>query len=479
VLRKNLPEGESLTPLALTRRAALPGLLKKLDSQVKVGLEGLRYAPILINAGHRSVEDSRMIPLSRARQAERGIGSHPLTIHDAGQTIIFDQSHIFFDGAWGAALAEILTNEALAWAVYFNSLPDPRPGVEPRHFVFHFHSQEQDAIRNAPKVTPEAAAESEAVHLKAILGLRKIFKQRNDLIQLTVNDLLVLYRAVHAVMYRPSEQLVKEIADLRIAMNGDRAAAEALSKVLEAIQGEARENPAILIPIDASQRSPRDRLYPLNFEVPLTELDLLDLHRRTLAALQAYQIGSEGDRDQVYHAFDELQRLYLATLAGFGAVLSRAKEIALTGETASVGTIKMLAYLPVPVQRMLEAIPSRFDSLNDLIKGREVFSNVGSVASTSTLIRFITAKDDNDKKTLAWGVMTDAKGTLRITLRDFRPHVALLCAAGLHDLADRIAQDYLDAYSGGLNRFVRELQRITLASRETRLAMGGMQAATE
>jgi hypothetical protein len=140
------------------------------------------------------------------------------------------------------------------------------------------------------------------------------------------------------------------------------------------------------------------------------------------------------------------------------------------GEGASVGTIKLLAHMPTPLQRLLDQIPGRFDILNDIIKGREVFSNVGAVAPSSTLTRFITAKDDNDKKTLAWGVITDAQGVMRISLRDFRPHVGLLVAIGRKDLAVRIAQDYLDTYAHGLNAYVRDLRRITLASRETRLA---------
>ncbi|UCG82350.1 MAG: hypothetical protein JSW38_09115, partial [Dehalococcoidia bacterium] len=107
--------------------------------------------------------------------------------------------------------------------------------------------------------------------------------------------------------------------------------------------------------------------------------------------------------------------------------------------------------------------------LNDLIKGREVFSNVGAVAPSSTLTRFSTAKDDNDKKALAWGVITDKDGVMCITLRDFRPHVGMLEACGRKDLATRIAQDYLEIYAHGLNDFVRDLRHITLTSRETRL----------
>jgi len=126
-----------------------------------------------------------------------------------------------------------------------------------------------------------------------------------------------------------------------------------------------------------------------------------------------------------------------------------------------------LAHMPPALQRMLDHIPSSIEILNDIIKGNEVFSNVGAVVPSSTLTRFITAKDDNEQKSLAWGVITDAKGVVRITLRDFRPYVALLLTCGQPELAKRLAQDYVDAYADGLNDFVADLRRITGTSRDT------------
>jgi hypothetical protein len=79
----------------------------------------------------------------------------------------------------------------------------------------------------------------------------------------------------------------------------------------------------------------------------------------------------------------------------------------------------------------------------------------------------MTAKDDNNQKQLAWGVITDAQPTLRIHLRDFRPHVQTLHNIGRRDLAMLIAQDYLDAYAEGFNRYIRDLARITTASRRS------------
>ena len=451
-----------LARLARVKRTALSSLRGKLSPVLNKELNALRSTPILLNFDPRP----RAMPLSELRQAERGVGDHALTIFTTGETFVLDQSHIFFDGAWGAAFAEILTSEALSWAVYLNSLPLAQPAAQQIYAApaFHFQTAELNLLSQAPHVTTEVGAESDEVNLKSILNLRKYFKQRSDLLQLTVNDLLVLYRAIHAVTYQPDASLLAELKKLA-ALSATKSAAQA---TLHEIENAGRASPAILIPIDASQHSPRERLYPMSFEVPLNDLDFLQLHGQTLYALAAYENGS-GDRTSLYMEFDRLQRNYLASLAGFGTVLSRAKEIAILGESTSVGSIKLLAYMPAPLQRLLDNIPGRFDVLNDLIKGREVFSNVGAVAKTSTLTRFITAKDDNDKKTLAWGVITDARGVMRVTLRDFRPHVALLEAAGQRDLARRLAEDYLSAYVRGLNQYVLDLRRMTISSRETRL----------
>ncbi len=472
ILNKPASNATPLAPLASTQRSALPAILAKLDGATQAALEALRTAPILINSDFQprwahSPEVPKLVPLSRIRQAERGIGDHPVTIFDTGETFLFDQSHIFFDGATGAALAEIMTNEALSWAVYLHSLPPQLPGPRPpRQLTFGFSPAAAERARTAPQVTIEVGAETEAVNLKAVLRLRKLFKQRSDLLNLTVNDLLVLYRAIHAVTYRPDSAL---LADLQALQAGPNTATQAAASAALNALTKLAASPSVLIPVDASQRSPRDRLYPLNFEIPLEDLQLLELHRQTMVALADYQ-GAAGERSNLYETFNRLQREYLASLAGFGSVLSRAKEIALAGETASMGAIKMLAYLPVPLQRMLEAVPTRIDMLNDIIKGREVFSNVGNVAPTSTLVRFITAKDDNDKKTLAWGVITDAAAVMRISLRDFRPHVGLLVQVGQAGLAERIAQEYVNAYAEGLNRYVVDLHLITQASRQTRVS---------
>lgn len=449
-----------ISALARIHRSALANLRSKLNPMLVTDLDNLKFAPIIISTDVRS----RVLPLSELRQTERGVGSHALTLFDTGETIVFDQSHIFFDGAWGTALSEMMTNEALSWANYLSMLPaSPTPSQTRLYtsLTLQLTPDDLELVKHAPQVMQEAGAETDKVDLRTCLSLRKSFKQRNDLIEITINDLLVLYRAIHAATYIPSPDLVKEIQKFA-ATNPDAAA-----KLRQVVEEGSRTNPAILIPMDASLKSPRDRVYPLNVEVPLHDLDLLTLHARTLKLLDAYETASGADRTDLFTSFNQFQKLYLATLAGFGAYLSRAKEMAAQGESPSAGVLKLMAHLPVPVQRLLDKIPERFEVLNNLIKGREVFSNVGAVVPSSTLTRFMTAKDDNTQKQLAWGVITDSKSVMRIHLRDFRPHVANLLSLGRKDLANLITQDYLDAYANGFNRYVRDLSRITIARRET------------
>jgi hypothetical protein len=417
----------------------------------------LRQAPILINCGG----GSRQLCLTELRQAERGVGDHALTMFDTGETMVFDQSHIFFDGAWGAALAEIMTQEALVWAGYLSSLPAPSVVNDPHRpqaLSFNVELPNLEIVQQARRVVAEAGAETDRVDLKAMLKLRHHFKQRNDRIQLTVNDLLILYRAIHVATYQPSSELVSTLKSL----TGVEPTRDAASGVLEGFEAARQTNSAILIPVDASQRTPGARLHPITLEVPLHDLDLLNLHQRVVAAWQTYT-QTVADRDTAYEAFDQLRRDYLARLAGLGALLNRAKEIAGRGESFTVGALKLLAHMPPPIQRMLEQIPQNFDMLNDIIRGRESFSNIGAVAPTSTLTRFLSANDDNCKKTLIWGVLTDADGVMRLTLRDFRPHVPVLVACGHMALAQRLAHHYLETYAQGLNNFVYDLDRITRA----------------
>ena len=453
----------SLMEMATIQRASQSKLRDKLSPNLQGALEKLRYAPILINADRRP----NHWPLTQIRQTERGVGDHALTIFETDRSVVFDQSHIFFDGILGSALAEIMTNEALSWASYLNTLPDSQLAKKKLYtpLSFKFTAKDRKLIQKVPRVTPESGAETDQINLKACLQVRKSFRQRSEMLHLTVNDLLVLYRAIHAANYKPSQELLDQMHLLA----SKRATRSLAADIVEILKKSRRQNPAVLIPMDASRHSPRERIYPLSVEIPLRELDLLNLHHLSVVTLENYK-KAQGDRTDEFIVFDRAQKKYLGALAGLGMILKKLKEIALQGESASVGAIKLLAHLPAALQHMLDQVPVRFELLNNILKGREVFSNVGAVVPNSTLKRFVTAKDDNEQKMLVWGVITDADGIMRISLRDFRPHVAALYAIKRQDLAQAITQDYLDAYAQGFNTFIQDLQNITALSRETILA---------
>ena len=442
------------------RRADHAALRRRLAPQTAQELEALKFTPVLINWDERSREQ----PLAMVRQAKRGIGDHALTIFRTGESIVFDQSHIFFDGAWGAAVAEILTNEALSWAQYYAQLP-------PAHSItgtaiYTLKLQASDAVieqARKARLPAETSAETDAIQIRPILALRRLLKQRSDLATITVNDLFILYRGLHAVRYQPSQRLRQALDAL--AQESSAEAKRASRLIQQSLQQLRTKNPAILIPVDARGFNPRERLFPMTFRNPFT--DFLDHHERTLKALRAYKAQRPGSRGRAFQEFYDAQLYYLRLIGGFGDLLNRYKQVALAGQSTSTATIKLLGHLPAPLQKLLDTIPSRFDVLNEVIKGEEVFSNVGRVAPGSTLRRFITAKDDNEQKTLMWGVITDDEDVVRLSLRDFRPHVTVLHDMGRHHLAQLIAQDYVDAYAEGLNAYVAELRQITIASRET------------
>ena len=133
------------------------------------------------------------------------------------------------------------------------------------------------------------------------------------------------------------------------------------------------------------------------------------------------------------------------------------KRVALEGGSTTTATMKLMAHLPDSLVKFLDEIPRRIDILNEIIKGEEVFSNVGRVAAGSSLARFVSAKDDNENKTLVWAVLTDDNEVMHLSLRDFRPYVATLAKLNRLNLAEIIIGDYLDTFVIGFNQLVASL----------------------
>src|SRR5258707_756077 len=105
--------------LATAKRHDQPALRKLLPEYTRTEVERLRLAPIILNWDSASAEES----LKDIRSGRRGIGDQALTVFRTTQSTVFDLSHIFFDGPWGMAVAEILTGKAITFARQLTHAP--------------------------------------------------------------------------------------------------------------------------------------------------------------------------------------------------------------------------------------------------------------------------------------------------------------------------------------------------------------------
>lgn len=446
------PDDESRTDLLLVtsprnRQEQLRSLLSKSTQQT---IETLRHAPIVINWS----KHSSALALGDVRQTQRGCGDHMITLIPTDQSMVFDMSHICFDGVWGMRLAEILTNSATAFYPLVKAARAKKTtkttAVEPLPLDLSNNATFLKAARNARASAPvEVAVETNSVNLTTILRLRSRL-QKIDL-PLTVNDMLILSRCVHAATYQPGPDAQRALDTIAALDTGDE-----LRHQIEAHLDEQRGiNPALLIPMDATAVEPSLRIFPATFRNPVLELNQ---HLATCNDL-LQQLKRDTDPALV-QSFEAVRREFYSDLKTFGALMQSLRDVTMRGESFSVAAMRLLAHLPGPLQSMVNLIPQKIDMLNEIIKGREVFSNVGRVPEGSSLTRFFSSRDDGDTKLLIWGVMTDAGGHLWVTLRDFRPHVAPLVRADRADLAHTLAQDYLDSYANQVNQTVRDIQRI-------------------
>ncbi|MGF1505696.1 MAG: hypothetical protein ACFB51_11305, partial [Anaerolineae bacterium] len=423
-----------------------------LPKETQQELVELAQAPIIVNWD----EQDRGLPVGEIRRnARRGIGDHPLTILRTGQTILFDQSHIFFDGIWGMAIAEVMTNQASSWVQHLTSIKTKKMSApEPLQLrISPDFIDETNKLRAAENYAfYEVDAETSSVDMRLVQQARKFLKQRG--IMLTINDMLVLSRVFHAANYEPNDFLMKEV----------RTLPEDLRKpVLKSLEDSGGYNPALLIPIDASFVQPKERIYPITFRNAIG--GIFGAHQEAIAALQAH---TDSPNDKSWERLDKARRSYFAYLNAFGEMLNAFKDVAMQGESLNISILKLIGNLPPSIQHTLAQIPQRFGPLNEVIKGEEVFSNVGRVAENSSLVRFLSAKDDGQAKRFVWGILTDDTDRMTVTLRDFRPHVPLLTRAGHHRLTQKLANDYVLTFVAEVNQLSLHLTDMALAEDEMR-----------
>lgn len=431
-------------------------------------LERLRRVPVVLNWDTETVDvlsSKKVAPLADIRrEGRRAIGDHALTIFRTKDSFVFDQSHIFFDATWGMAISEIMTNQAVRYArALDNQPPIDAPGLRPSIIDLSFPPELPNRIKRFVDETYEISAETSTSIVAEINELRRLLKKRNEDIQITVNDFLVLYRSLFNQYYKPSRKVLDALEGLR---RRDVEGAKAADDIQAMLKELSATLPAFLIPMDASAINPSDRIFPVTFRPQPPWTDIANEHESTWSLLlecQTNSIGRQG-RD-AWNSFYEARNRYLEMLRMFGVLMLKYKEVALSGKSFSTATLRILASVPKRLQPMFRNIPDRIDILNDMLKGTEVFSNAGKVAETSSLTRFITAKDDNRKKTLCWGIMTRADDEMVISLRDFRPQLSVLVKQNAYDVAKLITEDFLEGYAAGLEGYIRELTEIVKSSR--------------
>ncbi len=463
ILEQNLsasPVGDEETVdilLAETPRRAQKRLRSMLPPETLQTLKLLSNAPLIINWDERPGDRT----LAELRRTQRGVGDHALTISRTESSLIFDQSHIFFDGTWSLAMAEVLTNAAVMWCERSTTIA-PTEAEPPTRLTFAATPQFLAEARSLRQV-PEISAETTIFDISNILNLRKMLAKAGT--RLTVNDLLVITRIFHAAHYRPSPGVQKEIDEFQ-ARAASKTEVRASRSIDQSLERGRITNPALLIPVDASLTDPAERLYPITFR-NLAD-SLVWIWDDTWDAYQVYRRIEPPNTPEGIAAFQKFvlkRTLLVGNLRAFSYILDANKAVAIRGESFSVAIIDLLVGLPIWLQTLLKEIPEQVSALNEIIRGDEVYSNVGRVVQGSTLKRFMTAKDDGNTKALAWGFMSDDDGRLIVTMRDFRPHVKPLIEAGRIDLAYQMAQDYVVAYTADLIGLVARLSAMLQVER--------------
>jgi|HigsolmetaAR206D_1030411.scaffolds.fasta_scaffold04990_2 hypothetical protein len=425
------------------KQETLRGLL---SATTREELEILRSAPILVNW---DIQEPHL-PLGQVRRVQRGVGDHAITIIRAGDRVIFDMSHIFFDGIWGAILTEIVTSFAVALGEQVRQMTPGRAKIA-KPLRLSASPAFLKAARNREMHAPiEADAETTAVSINTINRLRRRLAERD--LHMTVNDVLLLGRYFHAATYQPGPVAMAALNDLE-ARGGEATRLHA--QIIRALEEQRDLVPSILIPMDASWIDPRQRLHPATLRNPQPEL----LPRLTRCYELLRQLTTD-PKHQIKEQFEKERINLWLDLVRFSNLLRSLRDLTMRGESFATGALRLLGHLPRPMQNLMDQIPQKIDILNEIVKGSEVFSNIGQAPRSSTLGRFMSSRDDGDTKLLVWGVMTTGNGQLVISLRDFRPHVGMLHEAGFGVVAEVLVADFLDSYAQGINTLVKRIQKI-------------------
>ncbi len=433
--------------LTLALREHQNDLRAHLDAETRAAVDTLGQVPIIINWD----QHTNAQPIRDIRDTQRGCGDHALTLVRTNRSMVFDMSHVFFDGIWGMALAEMITGFATAMHPTVEESRSERTDTN-APLTFTATPAFLKAARAAVAVSPVEVSAEKTLDLRVMQHIGKLRRRLTEIqLELTVHDLLLLARSIHAASYTPGTTARKTLDAITRLEHGY----DLREQIEQYWEQEHTVNPALLIPMDASGVDPRLRLFPATFRNPLPGL----LPRLTLCDDMAQTLRRRAGKSEL-QAFTEERRALYSELKAYSMLLQTLRQVTMRGESFATAALRLLSHLPGPMQHIMDLVPQKIDILNEIIKGREVFSNVGQVATESSLTRFASSRDDGETKLLVWGFMTNAAGQLCMTLRDFRPHVVDLERLGQRELAQALTQDYLDAYANSVDLLIHRIQRI-------------------
>src|SRR5690606_37227866 len=170
-----------------------------------------------------------------------------LTLFRTDNSIVFDFSHIFFDGPWAMAVAEMMTNEASRHLHLREKMTNTLPATPPQlSLALKASPTLVKAARKYSRNSSQISAE-EKLPITPIHEVRRILmSSTRPRIHITVNDILVLYRSFFNQIYQPSPAVIRSLERLQKQRDYKSLA----QGVLQEFQERQSANPALLIPIE-------------------------------------------------------------------------------------------------------------------------------------------------------------------------------------------------------------------------------------
>lgn len=432
------------------------GVRKRYIPEVLEKLEVLASAPVVINWNIHDASRN----LSSIRQTQRGGNDQPLTLIRTERGMVFDFSHILFDGLWASRVAHYImhftisiTNglelEDTAAAAKEPPVLDTPADRQEESFPLAVLAARPDRVqtvqleldvdskeREAPhtdKLVHEVSAELDGIELKSLTAPLQLMNQHG--VKITINDLLLLARMLHAKTYRPSMQVEQALA----CLSDPKEARSAVRLWRQRMEKERQCPPALLIPVDVTEHDPKERLYMTSIrpdDLPQGLLEqLAQLIRLRSARINSFPTIMTGINERLAEAI---------------LIFRKKFNLALQGKSFSTKASRLFVASPYPMRDVGDWVTEQVKGLQTRVKGDELFSSLGQMPPWSTAIRFMSARSKGKAQQRVWGIMTDNQQRLMITLRDFHPLTVMLIRNGQGNLAASILQDYLNAFGNTL-----------------------------